>query len=129
MGRCTHPQLEVGTASLAVLPAWCGINQHLIGASPVVPLLSFVTLAPAGRVIASPYRRRSLSDHTYRLTEIVGSSTDGVDQAIRNGVARASQTLRNLEWFEVGEIRGHLEDGQVRHVQVTMKVGFRIDGQ
>ena len=70
-----------------------------------------------------------MSDHTYRLTEIVGSSPDGVDQAIRNGVARASQTLRNLEWFEVGEIRGHLEDGQVRHVQVTMKVGFRIDGQ
>ncbi|MCK9904823.1 dodecin family protein [Parafrankia colletiae] len=57
-----------------------------------------------------------MSDHTYRLTEIVDSSTDGVDQAIRNGVARASQTLRNLEWFEVGEIRGHLEDGQVRHV-------------
>ena len=70
-----------------------------------------------------------MSDHTYRLTEIVGSSTEGVDEAIRNGIARASQTLRNLEWFEVGEIRGHLRDGQVRHVQVTMKVGFRIDGE
>ena len=70
-----------------------------------------------------------MSDHTYRLTEIVGSSPDGVDQAIRNGVARASQTLRNLEWFEVGEIRGQLQDGQVLHVQVTMKVGFRVDGQ
>ena len=70
-----------------------------------------------------------MSDHTYRVTEIVGSSPDGVDQAIRNAVARASQTLRYLEWFEVAEIRGHLSDGQVAHVQVTIKVGFRLDGQ
>ena len=70
-----------------------------------------------------------MSDHTYRVTEIVGSSPDGVDQAIRNAVTRASQTLHNLEWFEVAEIRGHLSDGQVAHVQVTIKVGFRLDGQ
>jgi dodecin len=70
-----------------------------------------------------------VSDHTYRVTEIVGSSPDGVDQAIRNAVTRASQTLHNLEWFEVAEIRGHLSDGQVAHVQVTIKVGFRLDGQ
>jgi flavin-binding protein dodecin len=68
-----------------------------------------------------------MSQHTYRVTEIVGSSPDGVDQAIRNGVKRASQTLRNLDWFEVTEIRGHLEHGDVEHVQVTMKVGFRLD--
>jgi dodecin len=68
-----------------------------------------------------------MSDHTYRVTEIVGSSPDGVDQAIRNGVQRASQTLHNLDWFEVTEIRGHLADGEVVHVQVTMKVGFRLD--
>jgi flavin-binding protein dodecin len=68
-----------------------------------------------------------MSDHIYRVTEIVGSSPDGVDQAIRNAVARASQTLRNLDWFEVTEIRGHLQDGQVAHVQVAMKVGFRLD--
>jgi len=68
-----------------------------------------------------------MSDHTYRVTEIVGSSPDGVDQAIRNGVQRASQTLHNLDWFEVTEIRGHLEGGEVAHVQVTMKVGFRLD--
>jgi flavin-binding protein dodecin len=68
-----------------------------------------------------------MNDHTYRVTEIVGSSTDGVDQAIRNGVKRASQTLHNLDWFEVKEIRGHLEDGDIEHVQVTMKVGFRLD--
>jgi flavin-binding protein dodecin len=66
-------------------------------------------------------------DHTYRVTEIVGSSPDGVDQAIRNGLARASQTLHNLDWFVVSEIRGHLNEGQIGHVQVTMKVGFRLD--
>jgi flavin-binding protein dodecin len=70
-----------------------------------------------------------VSDHIYRVTEIVGSSPDGVDQAIRNAVTRASQTLRNLEWFEVVEVRGHLSEGQVAHVQVTMKVGFRLDEQ
>jgi flavin-binding protein dodecin len=68
-----------------------------------------------------------MSDHTYRVTEIVGSSAEGVDQAIRNGVSRASETLRNLDWFEVTQIRGHLADGEVAHVQVTMKVGFRLD--
>ena len=69
-----------------------------------------------------------MADHTYRVTEIVGSSPDGVDQAIRNGLSRASQTLRNLDWFVVNEIRGHLSDGEIGHVQVTMKVGFRLDG-
>jgi flavin-binding protein dodecin len=68
-----------------------------------------------------------MSDHVYRVTEIVGSSPDGVDQAIRNAVSRASQTLRNLDWFEVVEIRGHLEGGEVAHTQVTLKVGFRLD--
>jgi flavin-binding protein dodecin len=68
-----------------------------------------------------------MSEHTYRVTEIVGSSPDGVDQAIRNAVKRASQTLHHLEWFEVTEIRGHLVDGEIGHVQVTLKVGFRLD--
>ena len=66
-------------------------------------------------------------DHTYKVTEIVGTSADGIDQAIRNGVARASESLRNLDWFEVTEIRGHLAEGAVAHFQVTMKVGFRIE--
>jgi flavin-binding protein dodecin len=68
-----------------------------------------------------------MSDHTYRVTEIVGSSADGIDQAIRSGITRASETLRNLDWFEVTQIRGHLADGDIAHVQVTMKVGFRLD--
>jgi len=66
-------------------------------------------------------------DHTYKITEIVGTSPDGVDQAVRNGVARAAESLRNLDWFEVTQIRGHLVDGDVAHFQVTMKVGFRLD--
>jgi dodecin len=72
-------------------------------------------------------RGASVSDHTYKVTEIVGTSPDGIDQAIRNGVERAAQTLRNLDWFEVVEVRGHLHDGAVDHFQVTMKVGFRME--
>ena len=68
-----------------------------------------------------------MSDHTYRVTEIVGSSPESLQQAIRNGVERASQTLRNLEWFEVSEIRGQIADGGVAHFQVALKVGFRLD--
>jgi flavin-binding protein dodecin len=68
-----------------------------------------------------------MADQTYGITEIVGTSTDSVAQAIRNGISRASQTVRNLDWFEVGNIRGHIEDGQVAHFQVQMKVGFRIE--
>jgi dodecin len=68
-----------------------------------------------------------MSNRTYRLTEIVGTSTDGVDDAIRNGVKRAGQTLRHLDWFEVTEIRGQIVDGEVQHFQVGMKVGFRLE--
>lgn len=68
-----------------------------------------------------------MSDHTYGVTEIVGTSPDSVHQAIRNGISRASQTVRNLDWFEVGEIRGYIAEGEVAHFQVQMKVGFRIE--
>jgi flavin-binding protein dodecin len=68
-----------------------------------------------------------VSDHTYRVTEVVGSSPDSVHQAIRNGIARVSQTVRNVEWFEATEIRGHVENGEIAHFQVTLKVGFRIE--
>ena len=68
-----------------------------------------------------------MSEHTYKITEIVGTSPEGVDQAIRNGVSRAAQTLRHLDWFEVQEVRGYLKDGAVDHFQVTMKVGFRME--
>ena len=68
-----------------------------------------------------------MSDRTYKVTEVVGTSTESIDAAIRNGVAKAAETLRNLNWFEVLEVRGHLEDGAVAHFQVTMKVGFRLE--
>jgi hypothetical protein len=66
-------------------------------------------------------------NRTYRVTEIVGTSTESIDAAIRNGVARAGETLRHLDWFEVTEIRGQLVDGTVQHFQVGMKIGFRLE--
>jgi dodecin len=68
-------------------------------------------------------------DHTYKITEIVGSSSSGIDEAIRSGIDRAAMTLRNLDWFEVTDIRGALGDGEVRWFQVTMKVGFRLEDE
>jgi dodecin len=68
-----------------------------------------------------------MTDRTYKVTEIVGTSPEGVDQAIRNGVARAAETLRNLDWFEVSEVRGYIEGVEIAHVQVTMKIGFRLE--
>jgi dodecin len=68
-----------------------------------------------------------MSDRTYRVTEIVGTSPESIQQAVRNGLARAGQTLRHLDWFEVTEIRGQVVDGEVQHFQVGMKVGFRLE--
>jgi flavin-binding protein dodecin len=68
-----------------------------------------------------------LSNHTYSISEIVGTSAQGVDDAVRNGIAKASQTLRHLDWFEVKEVRGHLEDGKIADWQVTIKLGFRLE--
>ncbi|MGI8554179.1 MAG: dodecin [Dehalococcoidia bacterium] len=67
-----------------------------------------------------------MPEHTYKVIELVGSSPDGVDQAIKNAIERASQTIKGLDWFTVSEVRGHLQDGKVGHFQVTLKVGFRI---
>ena len=68
-----------------------------------------------------------MTDRTYRVTEIVGTSRESVQQAIRNGVHRAGETLRHLDWFEVTQIRGNLVNGEVDHFQVSMKVGFRLE--
>ena len=68
-----------------------------------------------------------MSDNVYRVTEIVGTSTEGVDDAIRKAISRESSTLRDLDWFEVTETRGHIENGAVAHFQVTLKVGFKLD--
>jgi flavin-binding protein dodecin len=68
-----------------------------------------------------------MSNRTYRVSEIVGTSSEGVDHAIRNGIARAAQTLRHLDWFEVTQIRGQVVDGVPEHFQVGMKIGFRLE--
>jgi len=68
-----------------------------------------------------------MADHTYSITELVGSSTVSVDDAIKGAIARAARTLHNLDWFEVTNIRGHIENNEVNHFQVTLKVGFRVD--
>ncbi|MCW2801978.1 MAG: dodecin [Propionibacteriaceae bacterium] len=68
-----------------------------------------------------------MSNHVYRVTEIVGTSPDGIDAAIRSGIQRASTTIRGLDWFEVTEVRGHIVDGEIGHYQVGLKVGFRLD--
>ena len=68
-----------------------------------------------------------MSDQTYAITHIVGTSKTGVDDAIKNGIKTARQSLRNLDWFEVDEIRGYLGDDDVEYVQVTMKIGFRYE--
>jgi flavin-binding protein dodecin len=68
-----------------------------------------------------------VSNHVYRITEIVGSSPDSVEDAIRTAIRKSAQTVRNLEWFETSEVRGHIADGEVAHFQVTLRVGFRVE--
>ena len=67
-----------------------------------------------------------MSDHVYKKVELVGSSADSIEAAIENAIATASSSLTNLDWFEVTETRGHIENGKVAHYQVVLKVGFRI---
>jgi len=69
-----------------------------------------------------------MDDHIYRVIQIVGSSEKSIDDAIHAAVTRASKTLRELRWFEVVETRGHIADGKVQHFQVTLKVGFTLEG-
>ena len=68
-----------------------------------------------------------MTDNIYSISEIVGTSNESIDEAIRGAVGRASKTLHNLDWFEVAGIRGHIEDDRLAHFQVTLKVGFRLD--
>jgi flavin-binding protein dodecin len=96
----------------------------------------------AGRVKPTPEGSRTLawcrghgggslggmSNHIYKKIELVGSSSDSIEDAVKNALAKASQSLRNLRWFEVLETRGHIEDGKIGHWQVTIKVGFTLDG-
>lgn len=69
-----------------------------------------------------------MNDHVYRKTALVGSSAKSIDEAITIALARASKTVRNIEWFEVDEIRGSVKDGKVLNYQVSLNAGFRVDG-
>jgi flavin-binding protein dodecin len=80
----------------------------------------------AGNDSGPKARENAVVDHVYRVTEVVGTSSDSLDAAIRTGIEKASETIRGLDWFEVTEIRGHLEDGSIAHFQVSMKLGFRV---
>lgn len=108
------------------------------GRRSVLETLDIAAAAPTHRGVAAArnpetqypnqHRRPStMSDTVYRVTEIVGSATDTLEEAINGAVRRASENLRNVNWFEVSEIRGHVEDGKVAHFQVTLKVGFAIE--
>ena len=68
-----------------------------------------------------------MADHIYSISELVGSSSVSIDDAIKGAITRASKTLHNLDWFEVTNIRGHIENNELSHFQVTLKVGFRVD--
>ena len=69
-----------------------------------------------------------MSNHIYKKIELVGSSPDNIEDAVKNALSQASRSLRNLRWFEIVETRGHVEDGKIGHWQVTIKVGFTLDG-
>ncbi|MEY2531294.1 MAG: dodecin [Verrucomicrobiota bacterium] len=68
-----------------------------------------------------------MSEHIYKKIELVGSSPDGIEQAVKNALGRAEKTIRNMRWFEIIETRGEIEEGKVNHWQVTLKVGFTLD--
>ena len=67
-------------------------------------------------------------DHVYKILDLVGSSEKSIEDAIQNAISRASKTIREMKWFEVKQIRGHLQDGAVRHYQVELRVGFTLEG-
>jgi flavin-binding protein dodecin len=68
-----------------------------------------------------------MSDHIYKKIELIGSSPNGIEDAVKNAITRAGKTIRNMKWFEVAEVRGHLENNEVADWQVTVKVGFTLD--
>jgi flavin-binding protein dodecin len=68
-----------------------------------------------------------MSDHVYKLLELTGSSAKSFDGAVQNAIAKASKTMRNMQWFQVTDTRGHITDGKVAHWQVTIKIGFTLE--
>jgi flavin-binding protein dodecin len=75
----------------------------------------------------SPRNDGHMSDHIYKKIELVGSSPNGFEEAVKNALARAEKTVRNMRWFEVAETRGYIDDGKVGYWQVTLKIGFTLE--
>ena len=68
-----------------------------------------------------------MSNHVYKILELTGSSTSGIEDAVSTAIAKAGETVRNMQWFEVVETRGHIQDGKVAHWRVTVKIGFTLE--
>jgi flavin-binding protein dodecin len=87
------------------------------------------TVCPRIRLFSVRAREHSrMADHIYKKIELVGSSPKGIEDAVKNAIARAKKTVRNMRWFEVTDTRGYLEEGKIAHWQVTLKVGFTLEG-
>jgi dodecin len=122
-----HPRVGFGRSSTAARGSGRGIGHHS-GNDVMIITRDGPCRVPARRM---GWRHdedgETMTDRTYRVTEIVGTSAEGVEPAIRNALHRAAQTLRHLDWFEVTQIRGQIVDGSVAYYQVDMKVGFRLE--
>ena len=96
------------------------------------PLGKRHNLTPSYRVRsmarASEKKECTMSEHVYKVVELVGSSKTSIEEAVQNAIGKAAESLRNLRWFEVAETRGYIEDGKVAYWQVTVKVGFTVEG-
>ena len=79
------------------------------------------------RSFGTPNKEKSMSNHVYKHLELTGSSTESSDDAVRRAIAKAAETVRNIQWFEVTQTRGHVHEGKVQHWQVTLKVGFTLE--
>ena len=90
-------------------------------------LLPAAAASGAGRFVAGQEGKGPMDDHVYKIIELASSSNESIDDAVRKGVARAAQTLENLRWVEVKEMRGHIEDGEVAHYQVVLRIGFTLN--
>ena len=77
--------------------------------------------------VASAADNGRMAEHVYKKIEIVGSSPNGVEEAVHNALSRASKTIRNMRWFEVAETRGYIDEGKIEHWQVTLKIGFTLE--
>jgi flavin-binding protein dodecin len=92
-----------------------------VGAALPPPQAVFVVLP------GSATDNARMAEHVYKKIEIVGSSPNGMEEAVHNALSRASKTIRNMRWFEVAETRGYIDDGKIEHWQVTLKIGFTLE--